>query len=452
MCMERHALTGDMSSQLPGQLDESRPIFILCAARSGSTLLRLILDTHPEIACPPELNLVLAFEAIQFSCQHALAADLSSSDIQGTATALCRDVAGRIIGAYAALQGKGRWCEKSLPSAEYADLLLQIFPQAQFICLYRECTDTVASALEACPWGFGGYGLEPYVRSTPGNLVLGIANYWADRADRQLRFESEHPDQCHRVRYEDLVLAPTSSLPALFHFLGIGQDHACVDPDTLTRHDAGASPGDYKIRYTEGYDPRSVGRGWSIPVDLVPPALRERIDELHSRLGYPGLSADISDSLAFSARSTCDHRSRVHWDSAAIESIGLHIARQVAPRLAAGVLDHLLAGPATAIKLVIVDHPQVHVLDAASGQVHGPDHPASCTVLTDSATLLAVADGSLNAAVAFRRASIRIAFDSAQPYDAFLTYLDAIVALVSTTPALRTAHRETSGRVLKEVS
>jgi len=30
------------------------PVFILTAARSGSTLMRLILDTHPELASPPE--------------------------------------------------------------------------------------------------------------------------------------------------------------------------------------------------------------------------------------------------------------------------------------------------------------------------------------------------------------------------------------------------------------
>jgi len=30
-----------------------QPVFILTASRSGSTLLRLILDTHPAFSCPP---------------------------------------------------------------------------------------------------------------------------------------------------------------------------------------------------------------------------------------------------------------------------------------------------------------------------------------------------------------------------------------------------------------
>ena len=33
------------------------PVFVLCNARSGSTLLRFLLDAHPEIACPPETNM-----------------------------------------------------------------------------------------------------------------------------------------------------------------------------------------------------------------------------------------------------------------------------------------------------------------------------------------------------------------------------------------------------------
>jgi len=33
------------------------PVFVLCNGRSGSTLLRFLLDAHPDLACPPETNL-----------------------------------------------------------------------------------------------------------------------------------------------------------------------------------------------------------------------------------------------------------------------------------------------------------------------------------------------------------------------------------------------------------
>jgi sulfotransferase family protein len=35
----------------------AEPVFVLCAGRSGSTLLRFLLDAHPELACPPETRL-----------------------------------------------------------------------------------------------------------------------------------------------------------------------------------------------------------------------------------------------------------------------------------------------------------------------------------------------------------------------------------------------------------
>jgi hypothetical protein len=36
------------------------PVFVLCVGRSGSTLPRLLLDTHPDLAWPPETNIPLA--------------------------------------------------------------------------------------------------------------------------------------------------------------------------------------------------------------------------------------------------------------------------------------------------------------------------------------------------------------------------------------------------------
>jgi len=32
------------------------PVFVLCNGGSGSTLLRFVLDAHPDLACPPETN------------------------------------------------------------------------------------------------------------------------------------------------------------------------------------------------------------------------------------------------------------------------------------------------------------------------------------------------------------------------------------------------------------
>src|SRR5580700_1187265 len=50
---------GTAPTGIPGESDGSGddPVFVLCAGRSGSTLLRFLLDAHPDLACPPETRL-----------------------------------------------------------------------------------------------------------------------------------------------------------------------------------------------------------------------------------------------------------------------------------------------------------------------------------------------------------------------------------------------------------
>src|ERR1035438_6509419 len=38
---------------------DNDPVFVLCCGRSGSTLLRFLLDAHPDLACPPETNMAV---------------------------------------------------------------------------------------------------------------------------------------------------------------------------------------------------------------------------------------------------------------------------------------------------------------------------------------------------------------------------------------------------------
>src|ERR1700761_6113813 len=49
------------------------PIFIVGSARSGTTLLRLVIDSHPEIACGPETHFLARMDDDQRRFGHQLA-------------------------------------------------------------------------------------------------------------------------------------------------------------------------------------------------------------------------------------------------------------------------------------------------------------------------------------------------------------------------------------------
>ena len=49
-----------MPSSPPRETTCESPVFVLTSSRSGSTLLRFILDSHPELACPPETTVASA--------------------------------------------------------------------------------------------------------------------------------------------------------------------------------------------------------------------------------------------------------------------------------------------------------------------------------------------------------------------------------------------------------
>src|SRR6185437_13455843 len=57
MVSERTGRGGRMTAGAWPAPPSGGPVFVLCMGRSGSTLLRFILDAHPSLACPPETNL-----------------------------------------------------------------------------------------------------------------------------------------------------------------------------------------------------------------------------------------------------------------------------------------------------------------------------------------------------------------------------------------------------------
>jgi hypothetical protein len=267
------------------------PVFVICNGRSGSTLLRFLLDAHPELACPPETNIPALCAQLATVWSLIEGAPLSAKrgdeppDIPEAAIAGVRHTMDRMVGSYLGRREKQRYCDKSLGSARFADLLMRVYPNARFICLYRHPMDVIASGMEACPFGLNGYGFDPYIAETPGNAVLALSRFWVDNAAATLEVEERFPGRCHRLRYEDLVSDPERSAAELFSFLGVSPAPGITTACFSTERER-FGPADYKIWYTSEVTGDSVGRGWSVPAGMIAEPVLITMNELAAKIGY----------------------------------------------------------------------------------------------------------------------------------------------------------------------
>lgn len=300
---------------------------IVGAARSGTTLTRLLLDAHPEIGCPSEAGLPALIAHMARVWLMVNADILSRSDTgdpglrgpDGDAPARWEEPGGEggkerdamgvrsydghqlpegarqwIVRAvqtpmaeYCARGGKRIYCDKSLDSVHHLELVRDLFPEARMVLLFRHVMDTVASGTEASPWGFQAYGYAPYVQASPGNAVAALASYWLDHVTRALDWEKENPEICHRVRYEDLVLTPEATVSGILRFLNVEEDLSVLA--RAFEREPPRGPGDYKVEHTTGIHAASLGHGKRVPVTMLPRSLLKALNEQLEALGYEPL-------------------------------------------------------------------------------------------------------------------------------------------------------------------
>lgn len=217
------------------------PFFVVGMARSGTTLLRAMLERHPEVAVPPESHFIPRIWARRRrygSGGHVEDIDLFLRDLvadplfanwdlspDAVRTRLAQDgpptVAAAIAElyvAYAAKEGKSRWGDKTPDYVGNLQLLGDLFPAARFVHMIRDGRDVALSILDRS---------ELHARAaTP-------AFFWA-RAIRQARAASRAvgPDRYLEIRYEDLLDDPEGELGRLCAFLEAPFSTAMLEHDT----------------------------------------------------------------------------------------------------------------------------------------------------------------------------------------------------------------------------
>jgi|HubBroStandDraft_2_1064218.scaffolds.fasta_scaffold16899_4 hypothetical protein len=408
------------------------PVFILTASRSGSTLLRFILDTHPDFACPPETMITAACVSLLRSSDILENAGsghnrlvTESASLPEAALDTVRDTVDRIYSRYLGRRGKPRWCDKSLDNLLNAELLAELYPQARFICLYRHCMDVIASGAECSPWGVSRFGFDPYVAEHPGNTVAAIGSYWAECARTILGFELSHPDRCHRVRYEDLVSAPEETAAGLLTFLGAAPMPGITTACFQTPHE-GDGPGDEKIWFTTRVSTDTLGRGFRVPAAALPQQLREEINASLATLGYRAVTDDWNNTArpvdprrpeTIAAADGSPRRGAGHRGAdgeAALAPALAAIERRIGSRSPAEVAGCVIRWPALAaqsVTLVVTDDRGISELTWTFPPGPGLAEPAGeepvATMIAGSEVWQAVLDGRANLITELRQGRLR---------------------------------------------
>lgn len=208
------------------------PFFIVGFQRSGTTLLRLMLDNHPDVAIPLDTVGLWARYAARLVDYGNLAepADrdrliddlLQEERIRLWEAELTPEVVRDALegedfpaimaafhSAYAASRGKKRWGDKDPGNMHRIQVLNAWFPDARFIHIIRDGRDACLSHLKQS-FGYGD--------------VLECAVGWQEEVQWVRRMGEILGERYLELRYEDLVKEPEPELRRLCTFLGIAYD------------------------------------------------------------------------------------------------------------------------------------------------------------------------------------------------------------------------------------
>lgn len=197
--------------------------FIVGSARSGTTLLRLILNAHPQVAVPPESRFITelwqgeeevhAQDMLQELARHrlfkvwGLSVDEVKSELGTSPRMRYADIMEGAYRAWAKSKKKTMYGDKTPRYIENIPLLARLWPEGKFIHQIRDGRNVMLS-----------YGDVPFGPKTLGQA----ADLWKRRVERgMVDGRALGPHRYMEIRYEEFVTDTPNMTKRLCDFLGM---------------------------------------------------------------------------------------------------------------------------------------------------------------------------------------------------------------------------------------
>lgn len=285
--------------------------FIVGRGRSGTTLIRSMLASHPEMAIPYESHfpVTMALAGRRYEQEDTIDTARFLTDLLGhwafkrwdlppeEVVAMFRseapedlpDAIRLVYRTYAKHHGKSRFGEKTPSFVLHIPLLAHVFPESRFIHIVRDGRDVALSYRQ------GGWGPKD---------VEEAAIYWKRFVERGRRDGLKlGPERYLEIRYEDLIDDPENHVHTICRFIDLDFD------DQMLRYfeNGDVVPEGLRPHLARGHQnlkkpPTKGMRDWRREMSRKDAAVFEALaGDLLAKLGYERVAEDRSIGVRLKA-------------------------------------------------------------------------------------------------------------------------------------------------------
>ncbi|NIK12507.1 sulfotransferase family protein [Alkalibacillus almallahensis] len=207
---------------------EKGMVFIGGAGRSGTTLLRVMLNAHPEMCSGPEFkllpNLINGYKQLGRMVDIRKSYYLDDSKLNESYRALINTFFENFL----EQNNASRVVEKTPHNVLIMQELANILPDSKFIHIVRDGRDVVSSLIDM-EWKDSSGETIWYVKN-----VENATKYWVQVVEQGLKSAESSilKDRIKLIKYEDLILNPQNTMEDILKFLGERWDDRVMEHET----------------------------------------------------------------------------------------------------------------------------------------------------------------------------------------------------------------------------